>query len=177
MMMSRLLAALVLFWVFGFVAFAIALPLPSDGGKTDAVIVLTGGEGRIARGIHALDEGWSQRMLVAGVDPEVRAVEFAAEYKVSRKRMKCCVTLDFKSVDTRSNALEASRWIAVGRFKSVRLVTTDWHMRRAAFELERMVPISVVIVRDAVPSQPSLRILFLEYHKLLARELAALWGS
>ena len=59
----------------------------------------------------------------------------------------------------------------------MRLVTTDWHMRRAAFELERMVPISVVIVRDAVPSQPSLRILFLEYHKLLARELAALWGS
>ena len=48
-------------------------------------------------------------------------------------------------------------------------ITTDWHMRRAAFDLAAALPDDIVIVRDAVPSRPSLRILFLEYNKLLAR--------
>ena len=38
-----------------------------------------------------------------------------------------------------------------------------------------MMPGGVIIVRDAVPSRPSLRTLFLEYHKLLARRLSGLW--
>ncbi len=91
--------------------------------------------------------------------------------------MACCVTLGFASVDTRSNAQEAARWIARNRFSSVRLVTNDWHMRRAALELERLVPGNVELIRDAVPSQPSFRILFLEYHKLLARAALRLVGE
>ena len=58
----------------------------------------------------------------------------------------------------------------------MRLVTTDWHMRRAAFELARVVP-QIVIVQDAVRSRPSLKTLFLEYHKLLARWISRLWGA
>jgi uncharacterized SAM-binding protein YcdF (DUF218 family) len=57
----------------------------------------------------------------------------------------------------------------------VRLVTSDWHMRRSALELERALPEDVAIVRDAVPTEPSLRILFLEYHKLLATYVSGLW--
>jgi hypothetical protein len=41
-------------------------------------------------------------------------------------------------------------------------------MRRAALELEGSLPAHIEVIRDAVPSQPSFRILFLEYHKLLA---------
>ena len=48
-------------------------------------------------------------------------------------------------------------------------------MRRAAGELQRTLPDGVEVVRDAVPSQPSLRILFLEYHKLLASVVSRLW--
>jgi uncharacterized SAM-binding protein YcdF (DUF218 family) len=108
-------------------------------------------------------------MLVSGVDREVRPGEFQAEYKVPPALMACCVTLGFASVDTRSNAQEAARWIARNKFKSVRLVTTDWHMRRAALELARELPDAVRIEEDAVRSRPSLGVLFLEYHKLLAR--------
>jgi hypothetical protein len=60
--------------------------------------------------------------------------------------------------------------------RSVRLVTTDWHMRRATFDLWVVAPKGLVIVRDAVPSRPSLKILFLEYNKLLARIVAWLVG-
>lgn len=176
-MLSRLASVLVLVWLLGFFVFAISLPGPVSGGKTDAVVVYTGGEGRIGRGLDALRKRWAPRLLVAGVDREVRPREFQAEYGVSAKLMKCCVTLGFESFDTRSNALEASRWLASRGYKSVRLVTTDWHMRRAAYELDRAKPKGVSVIRDAVRSEPSLKILFLEYHKLIARYLSWLWDS
>ena len=176
-MLRRVASFAVLIWLFGFAWFAIALPQPVDGGKTDGVIVVTGGGGRINRGIEVLQKGWSGKMLVAGVDREVRPHEFQAEYKVPPALMTCCITLGFESVDTRSNAKEAADWIATNKVKSIRLVTTDWHMRRTAFELGRMMPDNVTIIEDAVPSKPSFKTLFLEYHKLLARLVYSLWGG
>lgn len=175
-MIRRIASLLLLAWLVGFVWFAVWLPQPLDGGRSDGVVVLTGGTGRIGRGLEALDRGWARRMLVSGVDREVLASEFQAEYKVPAALMACCVTLGFQSVDTRSNARETARWVAANRFRSVRLVTTDWHMRRAVMELEGSLPDNIVLIRDAVRSQPTFRILFLEYHKLLARGVARLVG-
>ena len=76
-------------------------------------------------------------MLVTGVDPEVTPDEFAAEFEVDEAQMDCCVTLGFKAVDTRSNATETAEWVEANGITSLRLVTTDWHMRRAAGELAR----------------------------------------
>jgi uncharacterized SAM-binding protein YcdF (DUF218 family) len=176
-MTKRLLAFAVLLWAAGFVWFATSLPEPHRAGRTDAVVVLTGGEGRIARGLEVLRRGWSKRMLVSGVDRNVRPHEFQLEYKVSPALMACCVTLGFESVDTRSNAQEVSAWIARHRLRSVRLVTSDWHMRRAELEIRRRVPDRVVLLRDGIATQPSLRILFLEYNKWLARRISGLWGD
>lgn len=175
-MIRRIVSLALLVWLLGFVAFAVTLPRARQGGKTDAVIVLTGGGGRIDRGLEALRRGWSRRMLVSGVDREVRPGEFAAEYEVPAALMACCVALGFEAVDTRSNAREVAHWIRANRLRSIRLVTTDWHMRRAALELGQQLPGGVAVIRDAVPSQPSFRTLFLEYHKLLARGAITLWG-
>ena len=72
-MVRRLLSLVLLAWVLGFILFAVTLPRPAPAGQSDAVVVLTGGEGRIGRGLKALHEGWAEKMLVAGVDPEVRS--------------------------------------------------------------------------------------------------------
>jgi uncharacterized SAM-binding protein YcdF (DUF218 family) len=175
-MVRRIVSLLLLAWLIGFVWFAVALPQPHEGGKSDGVVVLTGGGGRIDRGLEALEKGWARWMLVSGVDREVRPGEFQAEYKVAPALMACCVALGFQSVDTRSNAREAAHWIAANKLRSVRLVTTDWHMRRAAMELGALVPGDVALIRDAVPSQPTFRTLFLEYNKLLARSVQRLAG-
>lgn len=173
-MLQRLLAIVLLAWAAGFVVFAMALPQPAAEGKSDAAVVVTGGTGRVARGLEALRSGWVERLFVSGVGGEVKPHEFAAEYKVRSALMACCVTLGYQAVDTRSNALETADWIARNKVRSVRLVTNDWHMRRAAAELRATVPANVAIVEDAVPTQPSLRILFKEYHKLLASQIARL---
>jgi uncharacterized SAM-binding protein YcdF (DUF218 family) len=166
---SRPLAFLAMLYAFGFLWFAAALPQPAEGGKTDAIVVPTGGPGRIDRGLALLKAHQAQAMLVTGVDREVRPGEFAAEYRVPAVTMDCCVTLGFAAVDTRSNAAETAAWMAEHHYRSLRLVTTDWHMRRAAH-----VPSSVGVIRDAVPSRPRLGILFLEYNKLLASTVARL---
>ncbi len=174
-MIRRLFSVLFLVWALGFVWFAVMLPQPAgDGVRTDAVIVPTGGAGRIPRGLAVLDEGLSRKMLVSGVDREVRPQEFAAQFGVSPQRMACCVTLGFAAVDTRSNAAETAKWVAQNEVRSLRLVTTDWHMRRTASELDRALPDHVTVIRDAVPSQPDFGTLFLEYHKLIASRAAGL---
>jgi uncharacterized SAM-binding protein YcdF (DUF218 family) len=174
-MIRRLLAVLFLAWAIGFLWFVVALPRPAEEKlRTDAVIVPTGGAGRIARGLEVLEKGLARKLLVTGVDPEVRPSEFAAQFGVSAQVMACCVTLGFAAVDTRSNAAETAKWVAENKVRSLRLVTTDWHMRRAASELARVLPRNVAVFCDAVPSQPDLGTLFLEYHKLLASRAAGL---
>ncbi|WP_379922649.1 YdcF family protein [Erythrobacter sp. R86502] len=174
-MIRRFVSLVFLVWAIGFLWFVGALPQPADDSEqTDAVIVPTGGPGRIARGLDVLDRNLAGKMLVSGVDPEVRPGEFAAEFGVSPGAMACCVTLGFAAVDTRSNAAETAKWVAQNEVRSLRLVTTDWHMRRAAGELDRTLPASVTVIRDAVPSQPDLGTLFLEYHKLIASRAAGL---
>lgn len=176
-MIRRALGGLVTLWALGFLWFALFLPQPTAPGPSDAIIVPTGAEGRIGRGLELLRARHAGHLLVTGVDPEVKPREFAVEYDVPPALMRCCVTLDFAAVDTRSNASESAAWVARGGYKTVRLVTTDWHMRRAAFELRRALPDSVEVTRDAVSSEPSFDTLFLEYHKLLAAMLVSVWRA
>jgi uncharacterized SAM-binding protein YcdF (DUF218 family) len=171
-MLRRLASILLLIWALGFVWFAVTLPQPANEERTDGVVVLTGGPGRIERGLEVLARGWAQRLLVSGVDRSVKPHEFALEYRVKARRMACCVTLGYQAVDTRSNAAEAAGWLERQKVKRVRLVTHDWHMRRAKMELSRVAPDGVDIVPDAVPSRPTLGTLLREYHKLIARAVA-----
>jgi len=78
------------------------------------VVVLTGGAGRIERGLDALKRGWSERLLVSGVDRSVKPYEFAIQYRVRPRRMACCVTLGYQAMDTQSNALETAEWLRQG---------------------------------------------------------------
>lgn len=173
-MIARFAAFLVILYAFGFLWFAAALPQPVGKMQTDAIVVPTGGAGRIDRGLELLARGEARELLVTGVDREVKPKEFAAEYEVSARTMACCVTLGFAAVDTRSNAAETAAWVRHHKIGSIRLVTTDWHMRRAASELDLALPDDVKVVRDAVPSRPRLGVLFLEYNKLIASTLARL---
>ncbi|MEC3912521.1 YdcF family protein [Sphingobium sp. CR2-8] len=176
-MIVRLFAVTLLAWMLGFAWFAIFLPQPLDGRRTDAIVVLTGGAGRIDRGIALLQDGSAKRMLISGVDRSVRPVELAVQYKTPERLFSCCITLGREAIDTRSNGLETARWLERRDYKTVRLITTDWHMRRAALELRQALPgDKVAIVYDAVPSRPSLTILAREYNKYLLRRIAALIG-
>ena len=176
-MISRLLAFLALAYVLGYVAFSVLLlPEPGDDRGTDGVVVLTGGPKRIERGLDLLARHKAQRMLVSGVDATVGAHDLAAQYPASAPLFACCIDLGHEAVDTRSNADEVARWVKRRRFRTVRLVTTDWHMPRAGFEIERQVGNTAHIYEDAIESHPRFQTLFVEYNKYLLRRAAVLLG-
>ena len=176
-MLRRILSLILLAWVLGFIAFAVLLARPAGNVHSHAVVVLTGGAGRIDRGLEVLRQGWAPQLFVSGVDRDVKPGEFAAQFKVSPQQLACCVTLGFAATDTESNAREIAQWMHQHGITQIRLVTSDWHMRRAGFELERRAPPDLRIVRDAVATAPTVGTLVLEYNKLLARRFTTLFGS
>lgn len=173
-MIRRILSLLLILWALGFAWFAIDLPQAAGSENTDAIVVLTGGPGRIERGIDVLEAGHARRMLVSGVDRRVTLEDIKSTFHAPAKTLSQ-IDLGRSAVDTRSNAIETKRWIVDNHYKSIRLVTTDWHMRRARFEL-RQVLSGVTVVPDAVKSEPDLMGLLREYHKYLFRRFAALAG-
>ena len=171
-MLRRILSSILLAWLLGFIAFAVLLAQPAAPVHSQAVVVLTGGAGRVDRGLDVLRRGWAPQLFVSGVDRDVKPGEFAAQFKVSPQLMGCCVSLGFAATDTETNAREIAIWMREHRVTQIRLVTSDWHMRRAVLELRNAVPGGLKIIEDAVPTKPSMRTLFLEYHKLIARWIA-----
>jgi uncharacterized SAM-binding protein YcdF (DUF218 family) len=115
-------------------------------------------------------------MLISGVERTVRPQELAHVLGVDQRLFDCCIDLGREAVDTRSNADEVARWIERRRFRSLRLITTDWHMPRAKFEISKRLGGDVEIVSDAVQSNPSLRVLFTEYNKFVLGYAASLLG-
>lgn len=175
-MIKRILALGLLAWILGFAWFALLLPQPATQVKTDAVVVLTGGANRIDRGLVILAKGKADRLLISGVDRDVRPSELAVQYAGYERWFKCCVDLGFEAVDTRSNALETARWAAKHKITSLRLVTHDWHMRRARLELDKALAKDVRVTNDAVLTRPTLKVLFTEYNKYWLRWIAAMLG-
>ncbi len=177
-MIARISSLLVLAYALGFILFAFTLgkPASADVSPTDAAVVLTGGPGRIEHAIEVLRDRKAKRLLVAGADPSVTKGDIIRRIGGSRKLVQCCVDLGSESVDTRSNAEEASRWIVNHRFHSVRLITSDWHMRRARYEFEKMLGSKYRIESDAIRTEPSFVTLFAEYNKYVLRRLAV-WAD
>lgn len=175
-MIRRVFALLLTVWLFGLVWFAVTLPGRSASGKTDGIVVLTGAPGRFARGVEILQAGRAKRMLVSGVDRSVSRGQFIIAQNAPPNLVKCCIDLGRESIDTVSNAEETARWVRKNNYKSIRLITTDWHVRRATFELRRVLGSDVDIVAEGVRSQPGFGTLFKEYHKYLARRFSVLLG-
>ncbi|MGN6155800.1 MAG: YdcF family protein [Sphingomicrobium sp.] len=173
-MILRFFSVFVLLYLLGFIIFSVTLDGPAKDQRTDAVIAITGGPDRIEHGIDVLSHGYAKRMLIAGTDPSVTKPDLVRRLKGRKKLVDCCVDLGSESVDTRSNAEEAKRWLDNRGYKSFRLVTSDWHMRRARYEFRRVMDGKFVVVPDAVRTQPSFMTLFGEYNKYLLRRLAVL---
>ncbi|MCJ7421154.1 YdcF family protein [Sphingomicrobium astaxanthinifaciens] len=176
-MILRLFSLLVGVYAIGFILFAVSLgrPAPEDE-VADAAVVLTGGSGRIEQGIERLEQQRVDKLLIAGADPLVTQADLVEVTGGREGLFDCCITIGSESVDTRTNAEEAKAWIEANDIDEIALVTSDWHMRRAAFEFRAALGEEVVIIEDAVPTEPSLLILFSEYNKYVLRRIG-IWAG
>jgi uncharacterized SAM-binding protein YcdF (DUF218 family) len=174
---ARLVALVALLWCGGFLWFSLTLPPPAlKSTRTDAVVVLTGGAGRLKRGLAVLEAGSARRMLVSGVDRGTTRKQLAAAAGIAKARLST-TDLGYEAVDTRSNAEETARWVVQNKFESIRLVTSAGHMRRARMELAQALPPGVAVLPDAVPVEPKAPTIAAEYSKYLLRRFALSTGA
>ena len=174
-MILRFFSLLLLFYLLAFLIFSVTLGRPAGEERTDAAVVITGGAGRIEHAIDVLAEGQAKRLLIAGTDPSVTKPDIIDRLGGRGRLVNCCVDLGSESVDTRSNAEEAKRWLDRRGYKSLRLITSDWHMRRARYEFSRVLGPDYELVADGVRTQPGFMTLFGEYNKYLLRRIAVLF--
>jgi len=175
---ARVAGVGVLAWLGGFAWFVGTLPTAVPlAVTTDAVVVLTGGAGRVARGVAALDAGAARRMLVSGVGAGIGKPALAASVGAPLPLFVTRVDLGHSAVDTRSNAAETTAWTARYGYTSLRLVTSAAHMRRARLELAAQMPARVTIVEDAVPAETGADGIAREYSKYLLRRAALAAGA
>tara|TARA_B100000686_G_C16775922_1_gene968456 strand:+ start:2014 stop:2514 length:501 start_codon:yes stop_codon:yes gene_type:complete len=153
----------------------------SSEEKTEAIIVLTGGIGRVSEGLTLLENGFGKKLFISGV---YQGVDVKALLRLARRapaNLKCCIALGYAADNTRGNAIESANWIKSEKFLSVRIVTANYHMPRSLLEFRHVFPNNVHIIPH--PVQPSgfslkkwwkksreIHLIISEYHKyILAR--------
>ncbi|HEX2553200.1 MAG TPA: YdcF family protein [Microvirga sp.] len=145
--------------------------------RTEGIVALTGGAERIGDAIDLLAQGYASRLLITGVNERTSRAAIARLNPGQRRLFDCCVDLDYRARNTIGNAIETRRWIESHRFRSVIVVTSNYHMPRTLVELDhampgvRIVPYAVV-TETADPDEwwhnpATARILLSEYLKLL----------
>lgn len=108
--------------------------------SADAIVVLTGGTGRIKAGLELLRKDRGKRLLISGVYPATTSKQLSAATKTSKDLFSCCVDLGKVAQDTIGNALEAADWANKHNYKSLILVTSSFHMPRTLIEFGNAMP-------------------------------------
>ena len=168
------LFAFLIAWLIGFIIFIATLPKhPSDTQHiADAIVVLTGGKGRVEVGIALFDTGLGKRLFISGVFKGVNAKTLASKQDVPNALYTRLsdMELGYEANNTVQNAIETAKWAKENNIKSIRLVTGNYHIRRSIIEFKRMLP-DVTVIGHPVPfkhimSRKAIWLMWNEYLKL-----------
>jgi uncharacterized SAM-binding protein YcdF (DUF218 family) len=166
--------------IWGFLIFSSnALQARSDlPSKADAIVVVTGGKGRLeaAGSLFAKDLG--DKLLISGVHPKFKLGNLPGNLQISDKKRKCCIELDRRALNTVANATQTAQWAKQHGYDNLIIVTSAYHMSRTMLEMRRASP-DITFQSYSVPnsngktfwqriSKPdTLKLLIKEYGKLL----------
>ncbi len=141
--MKKFLAFLVVIIVLvGGYAVLISLYLPTSDTlqKADAIIVVSGGDtkGRTMHGIDLFEQNWAPKLIFSGAAADPNSASNAKVMMAtaaSRGVPTEDILLDEFSRDTKENA-SSTKSIA-GSYKTIILVTSDYHQRRVSSEFKK----------------------------------------
>jgi uncharacterized SAM-binding protein YcdF (DUF218 family) len=130
----------------GFVWFIWHVPAEEVSLERDAdgIVALTGGASRITDAIELLASGRGKRLLISGANRATNSNEISRLNPEFEPWVRCCVDFD-RSLNTLGNAVETKRWAERRGFRSLIIVTSNYHMPRALAEIAHQLP-DVVLV-------------------------------
>lgn len=134
-------ALLVAGWDFSrFVARADRAVTPDPPIEAEAVAALTGAaDARIISAIQLADS-LDLPLLISGVNVDATPADIARVANVDVDKIECCVTLGKAAASTEGNGDEVADWARRNNVHRIIIVTSEYHMERALFELHRAMP-------------------------------------
>ncbi|MBL4613423.1 MAG: YdcF family protein [Magnetovibrio sp.] len=153
---SRFGAILILLagiWGGGLFRYADLIPTAIAGSvsKTDAIVVLTGGSGRLDEGLRLLEHGFAEKLFISGVYKGVDMKNLLEAYRRNPQELNCCVDIGYAE-DTIDNATETRDWVKKNNIRTVRLVTSGYHMPRSVMEFENVLPDVILVQHPVFPA-------------------------
>ena len=165
-------------WGIGFVRFVGDIPDQVEDAttQTGAIVVLTGGSGRVNEGLALLDKNLAAKLFVSGV---YRGLDVRKLLQLARRNpsdLEARIGIG-NAVDTIENASETAAWSLHQRISSLRLVTAAYHMPRSMLEFHHAMPGIRIVSHPVFPDHvkqdewwawPGTTTLFIsEYNKFL----------
>ena len=140
--LARIVATMILLWLGGFAWFvASSYSMHADpASTTDAIVVVTGGRQRLEAGMELLAAGKAKKLFISGVNQHVDRDELLRTVGPIPENAACCIVIGHTAADTFGNARESAEWMHEEGYRSLRLVTSWYHMQRSLLEFGRAMP-------------------------------------
>lgn len=148
----------------------------TDDHRADCAVVVTGGPGRVREGFDLLAHGQVHKLIISGVHPQATLREIFPQWPYYGSLRVEDVVLERRSLTTYGNAVQSLPLIEAMRCRSLVLVTSHVHMRRAFKTFRQMFPQEIMILTRSVSSgavPPRWADLFIEAVKSLFYSLWA----
>ena len=114
-------------------------------GPADAIFVLTGGEGRIQEGFRAWSGGAARELYILGAGRRVPVARIVPEGSRIPAGTLSRIHVEGWSENTLENAFSAKSAVGEGKYSSVILVTSDYHVPRAVLAFRKVLPKEVAL--------------------------------
>ncbi len=110
-----------------------------DNDYADAIVVLTGGNGRTEAGLELLRQGRSGVLILSGVNANSNVDSiFPNDDLTELERLS--IVLEKHSKSTIQNAVEVSDIVEQRRYRSIILLTSSYHIKRAEYIFDTVLP-------------------------------------
>ncbi len=130
------LLSLSIFWFGAFIIFnTLIRSAQIDDKKTDAIVVLTGGKNRINEAFNLFNKDMADLLIISGVADKVTMKELQKQNNADITKNYNKIILGKEAKNTHQNAIEVSEYIRRNNVRSVRLVTSYYHMPRSKEEI------------------------------------------
>lgn len=126
----------------------------TEDHRADCAVVLTGGPGRVREGFDLLSQGQVHKLIISGVHPRATLRDIFPQWPFYGNLHVEDVVLERRSATTYGNALQSLPLVEAMRCRSLVLVTSHLHMRRAYKTFRAIFPEEILILTRAVSSGP-----------------------
>lgn len=145
--MAGVVVGVVTLWLVGWIWFASVIPVRVDDAttRTDAIVVLTGGSGRVEAGLGLLQNALAAKLFISGAGGRVSVGDLVPDDIEIASDIENAITLGREATDTPGNAIETAAWVRREQVASIRLVTAGYHMPRSLLEFTAALPAATIV--------------------------------